>query len=257
MNYQIFIAAVFGLFFGSFLNVVNIRFGQWKSIALTRSHCPRCKHELAWFENIPLISFAVQGGRCRHCHKTISWQYPIVELTTAIATGLIWYRLAPSGLVAIVQAILVIILAYLLILMSADDVKEMEVAQGLFTTAIVVAVLFVLVHPATIVSALLGVACAAVPLAVLVIISKERWMGWGDVWIAIPIGLILGYPVALVWLYGAFVIGAILGALLLMSGRKKRTDPVPFIPILFLSFMIAFVWGEQIVSWYLHQFLLQ
>src|SRR5690349_21207901 len=87
------IALLFGLVYGSFLNVVILRFDDWQSIVRSRSHCPDCKTQLSWWDMIPVISFAYLQGKCRYCKKPISWQYPIVELSTAVLVAASYYML--------------------------------------------------------------------------------------------------------------------------------------------------------------------
>ncbi|MFA6081894.1 MAG: prepilin peptidase [Patescibacteria group bacterium] len=245
------VAALFGLFIGSFLNVVNLRFGKWKSIATSRSNCVHCKHTLSWFDLIPVLSFGLLGGKCRYCHKPISIQYPIIELLSAILAGLIWWHYQPESTSQIILAILTIIFGYIFLLMSIEDVKQMEVHDELFWSAIVIGVIIAVFTQHSLVSLLLGVASAAGLLFLLTTVSKERWMGWGDVLVAVPVGIILGYPLGLLWILTGFWVGAIYGVGLMALKIKKRTDPVPFLPILLASFVIVLLWGDRIVNWYL------
>src|SRR3990167_6184309 len=99
------IAFLFGLTYGSFLNVVILRFDDWLSIAKTRSHCPNCKTQLAWLDLILLISFAYLRGKCRYCRKPISWQYPLVELTIAVLVAAGYYLLFVTQNLAMWQSV--------------------------------------------------------------------------------------------------------------------------------------------------------
>lgn len=248
------IVGLFGLFIGSFLNVVNIRFGQWKSIVLTRSHCPHCKHILGFGDLFPIFSYLYLRGKCKYCKAKISWQYPVVELSSGILAFIIWYKFLPGTPLEYIHAALVIVFAYIMLLISVEDVKEMAVDDRLFIVAFIVAILSQLTHKIEIVSIMLGILFASAPLLILVAGSKERWMGWGDVFIAVSVGIVLGFPASVVWLLGSFWIGAVIGVLLMAIRLRSRKDPVPFVPILLLSFLVALYWGNEIVVWYAGQF---
>jgi prepilin signal peptidase PulO-like enzyme (type II secretory pathway) len=130
----------------------------------------------------------------------------------------------------------------------------MAVDDRLFIIGFIVAVLVAITGKLDVLAVALGIVFAALPLLVLVAGSKERWMGWGDVFIAVSIGIVLGFPASLVWLLGSFWIGAIIGLMLISAKIKTRKDPVPFVPILLISFIAAFYWGESIANWYLGRF---
>jgi prepilin signal peptidase PulO-like enzyme (type II secretory pathway) len=248
------VVGILGVLVGSFLNVVNLRFGQWKSIATTRSHCVHCKYELGFWDLVPIFSFLFLGGKCRYCKAHISWQYITIELTAGALAFLIWYKLLPSSALEYAHAAFVIIFAYIMLLISIEDVKEMAVDDRLFIIGFIVAVLVAITGKLDVLAVALGIVFAALPLLVLVAGSKERWMGWGDVFIAVSIGIVLGFPASLVWLLGSFWIGAIIGLMLISAKIKTRKDPVPFVPILLISFIAAFYWGESIANWYLGRF---
>ncbi len=246
------IAGVFGLFFGSFLNVVDLRFGHWKSIALSRSACPKCHHVLAWYDLVPLFSFIFLRGKCRYCHHSISWQYPLIELSSGVIVFSLWWSINPGDWLGIIKAVLAILLGEVMLLMSLQDWKEMLVHDVLFASALIIGLLIWLVNGWSLITVLLSLAVTALPLAVLALISKERWMGWGDVLIALAVGLQLVYPLGFIWFYLAFFTGAGIGVILILLGLKRGKDPVPFIPILLLSYLITSVWGQAILNRYLY-----
>src|SRR3989304_398156 len=115
---------ILGLSVGSFLNVVILRFDELKTIIKVRSHCPKCKKNLAWYDLIPFFSYVVLAGRCRRCKKSISIQYPLVEAGTAIIFVLLYWQFGLTfqfGALAIISALLIIIFTYdILRLLVAD-----------------------------------------------------------------------------------------------------------------------------------------
>jgi len=248
------IAGIFGLFIGSFLDVVFCRFGQWKSIIADRSECPHCHRTLQWHDLIPLLSFITLSGRCRYCRHPIPIEYPLVEIITGFYTALVWAKETPHDLVSIISALVVLLFGYCLILMALQDIHDMTVADQLFITAIVLGIIGVILHHSTITDVLLGLVGSTAILFALVAISREQWMGWGDVLLSIPVGLFLGFPRSLLWLYASFIIGGAWGAWLILRGKKSRRDPVPFVPILAISFVIMYQWGSEIIQWYASRF---
>ncbi|MBN2359794.1 MAG: prepilin peptidase [Deltaproteobacteria bacterium] len=104
-----------GAILGSFVNVVALRLPAGVSCVTPRSRCPRCQHPIAWYDNVPLLSFALLRGRCRHCRGAISWQYPLVEaIATAIALGL-WFARGPSAALLVDAAVCLLLLTLALI----------------------------------------------------------------------------------------------------------------------------------------------
>jgi len=101
-----------GLIVGSFLNAVIYRLDSGESIVKSRSHCPKCGHVLAWYELVPIFSFVIQGGKCRECKGGISWQYPIVELATAILFVLVLYYNLPLLYTLTISSLLMVIFVY-------------------------------------------------------------------------------------------------------------------------------------------------
>ena len=85
---------IIGLCVGSFLNVVVLRGFSGESIVLPPSHCPKCDHKLAWYDNIPVLSYLILRGKCRYCSEKISWQYPVVELVTGLVFAGIYFKYA-------------------------------------------------------------------------------------------------------------------------------------------------------------------
>lgn len=250
---QTILAIIFGACVGSFLNVIHLRFGQWRSIAVTRSTCPHCRHELAWYDLVPIVSFITLLGHCRYCKKPISGQYIVIEALCGGITAIVWYVLAPHSLLGLAHTAGLLLFVYAALVMILQDAKDMEVHNILFMVTALGALVFAIGNG--VVNAALGVVSTSIVLLIVTVVSRERWMGSGDVLLAVPIGMILGYPKGLLWMYLSFMLGAAYGIFLILVRRKKRTDPVPFIPIMLLGFLITFLYGDRIINWYLHQFL--
>ncbi len=257
---------VFGLCLGSFLNTVIYRLKTGESILFLRSHCPSCKHTLGFFDLIPLFSFIFLGGRCRYCKKKISWQYPMVELATGILFVLFSYLAKlPSYLIMeqlslgwfLASLVLNFFLISILIIIFVYDLKHSIIPDKVVWPGVVVVFMAYLFSEFSQYSILntqyliLAAALAGGFFLILVLVSREKWMGWGDVKLGILIGLILGWPNILVALFLAFVSGAIVGGGLVLAKKKTLKSQIPFGPFLCGSTIVAILVGEKILDWYL------
>lgn len=249
------IAFIFGLIWGSFLNVVIVRFDDWISILKDRSHCPKCKARLPWYDLVPLFSFVALRGKCRTCQKPISWQYPLVELTTAALVAAGYYLIFLLNDLVLWQAVVAfgayIIVLGALVAIFFHDLYEMLVPEALSYAALIGAAIFSLFFFQDWQTSLYGGLAGVVPIALLVYPSRGVWMGEGDVKIAAALGLLVGWPAALVFLVAAFVIGGVFGAILMMTGQAKMKSALPFAPFLIIGGLIALFWGQHMISWYM------
>ena len=236
---------IVGLIVGSFLNAVIWRMDKEESVFKGRSVCPACKHKLSFEDLIPLLSFVLLRGRCRYCKASISWQYPLVELGTALVFAfLFWWvglNIAHLLLLWFISAALIIIFVY--------DLKHFLIPDVVVYPAIVVSALWQLLQGQLVGPLSAGIGAAFFFLC-LYLVSKGTWMGFGDVKLALLMGFILGWPNILVALFFAFLVGAILGLVLVALDKKGMRSEVPFGPFLVAGTAFAFVWGEMIVDWY-------
>jgi len=271
MFYLVFI---FGLVFGSFLNVIVYRLKSGGSNGLSRSFCPNCRTILRWYDLIPILSFICLRGRCRYCHKKISWQYPIVE----ILSGLIWvivaykinFQFFPTfqsgssisqpnlGNLGEIGTIF-IFLYYIFILSSllviaVYDFKWRIIPDKIIYPAIVVVLIFNLFE----ISKYQNIMIFLWPFLVALIaflfffmffyFSKGRAMGLGDAKLSFLIGLFLSPLLAIAAFMLAFVIGAIFGIILIGLGKKSLKSQIAFGPFLVLGAAIAFFFSDFIIK---------
>lgn len=231
-----------GLIIGSFLNCVIYRIEVKKSFLKGRSICPKCKHTLAWYDLIPILSFLTLEGKCRYCKKPISWQYPAVEFLTAAVFVWIFYFF---GLPA---AVFYWIIASLLIIAFIYDLKHFIIPDRITFLGILLVLMF-RIKDATYLEAAFG---AMLFFLAIYLISRGKWMGFGDVKLAFLMGLLLGFPNILTALFFSFMIGAIAGIGLIAAKKKKLKSEVPFGPFLVAGTFIALFWGQQIIQWYIN-----
>ena len=256
---------LFGLIVGSFLNCVIYRLETGGSFLKGRSFCPHCKKELTWQDLIPIFSFIWLRGKCRYCQQKISWQYPLVELATGLVFLLILRQfslpveaLSEAGIFQFLNLIYYWIIASFLIVIFVYDLKHYIIPDKIIYPAIIVsavwyaaAKIFFNLYTG---GEILKIACAALASAAfflfIVLVSRGKWMGAGDIRLAFLMGLFLGWPGVLVALSLAFYGGAIVGLGLIAFGKKKFKSEVPFAPFLVAGTFLALFWGNELAGWY-------
>lgn len=239
-----------GTFLGSFLNCIIYRLEKGESFLKGRSYCPYCRQTLSFEDLIPLLSFLVLRGKCRYCQKKISWQYPLVE----IATGLVFL------LIFIFQSLILnFIIGFFLILIFIFDLKHYLVPDEIIYPAILITLFWRLVFnfQFLISNAIFSAVLAAASFGAIILFSKGKWMGWGDVLIVFLMGLFLGYPSILVALYSTFFIGAVVGLILIFLGKKGLKSEIPFGPFLVLGTFLALFFSQKLIDFYFRIFLIK
>lgn len=206
------IFGIFGLIVGSFLNVLILREGEGRSVA-GRSSCRECGTKLEWLDLVPVVSWIVLQGRCRHCGSSISLQYPLVEALTAVLFALIGYSSLP-----IVQKILGVLIVSLFVAITVYDIYHTLIPDMWSYTASILSFFYGLFAAAgsDLSYVVFAGPIAALPLFSLWFVSKGRWMGLGDAKLALSIGWLLGPFLGLAAILGAFMLGALVSVCILL-----------------------------------------
>ncbi|OGE74074.1 MAG: hypothetical protein A3I07_01335 [Candidatus Doudnabacteria bacterium RIFCSPLOWO2_02_FULL_42_9] len=244
---MIVIVFVFGLIVGSFLNAVIFRLHSSESIIRGRSHCVHCKHELSPMDLIPVVSFMILSGKCRYCHKKISWQYPLVELVT----GLVFVLLALSSDFRLLTSefwYLLTVICFLIII-AVFDFKHFLILDVVIYPALILATIYNL-STGFFVEGIIGALVISGFFAAQYFVSKGRWIGFGDVKLGLLLGSIFGLKLGLVMLLLAYFMGAIVGVGLLITGRKKLSSELPFGVFLSISAILIMLYGQDLADWY-------
>jgi leader peptidase (prepilin peptidase)/N-methyltransferase len=267
---------VFSLIIGSFLNVIIYRLPiimerEWRSefqayfqseqaatpnsaynLAVPRSACPICNTPIAAKDNIPLFSWLLLKGRCRHCQTPISIRYPAVELLTAILSTVLAWQFGPTF-----TALLLIFLTWGLIALSFIDIDKMLLPDQLTLPLLWLVLLFSLSDAAFITpaQAIIGAAVGYLSLwcvywAFKLLTGKEG-MGYGDFKLLAIFGALLGWQQLILIILLSSVVGAIIGASLLALQGKDKATPIPFGPYIAVAGWVAIIGGEQITKAYL------
>jgi len=250
MNYFLgFFIFFFGASIGSFLNVLIDRLPQDKKIT-GRSYCDHCRHQLALYDLIPILSFFLLKGRCRYCGKKISFQYPLVELITGILFIFI-FKDSPFSRTVLLWGI-----ASCFIVIFFSDVKYHLISDYIFWALFGFSLMLKLFKNFSLIEVLNQVQddifsglIVAFPIWLIYFLSKEKAMGLGDVYLSAILGFLLGWQKGFLALYLAFVLGGIVGFLLIIFGRKKLKSKIAFGPFLIIGGLVMLFWGDEILKW--------
>jgi len=240
---------LFGLVFGSFISALTWRYPKGISINKGRSICPKCKGQIAWFDNIPLLSFIFLGGKCRKCKKHISFRYPAIELVTSLGFVAIGYFTMNSQALSL-QVIYSIVIFLILEAIFIIDLENKIIPDSLVFIGILLIVLFFLTTNYTLLfPSLLAGFFAAVLLLLVHLFTRGRGMGLGDVKFAVLGGLLVGHKLFLIWLFLAFLTGAVTGIILILGKKAGLKSQIAFGPFLVLAIPLVLRYGEKILFW--------
>lgn len=237
--YYSIIIFIFGLFFGSFYNVIGLRLPQKKSIVFPGSHCPKCKHVLKWYELIPVISYIFLGGKCKKCKKDISPIYPFIEL----ATGLLF---SSSYLIFGLQIELIFSLIFVsfLMIIIVTDIKYMVIPDTVMIVGLILLIIvrFFIDTPYEVgISILNGIGAFTIMYLIKLtgdLMYKKETMGGGDIKLMTIIGFVLGIPLGVITIFLASLIAFPVAITLLIT---KKTNILPFGPFLAIASLILFL----------------
>lgn len=238
---------IFGAILGSFLNVVGLRVPQGRSFTSTeRSGCPACGHTLRWYELIPVVSYVVQGGKCRGCKDKISIQYPLVELITGALFALAFIQF---GLTA--ELFVALTLVSMLVVVFVADIKYLVIPNGVLLAFLPLLAIGRTVAPldpwySPLLAGLIGFVGIFI-----IIMASGGGMGGGDMKLFAVLGVALGIGPLLLTFFLSVVIGLGVGLILMTTGRVRRGVPFPFGPSIVVAALIAYFGGGPMIDWYL------
>ncbi|MDD5031951.1 MAG: prepilin peptidase [Patescibacteria group bacterium] len=255
---------IFGLVIGSFLNCLIWRLykkeGMWN-----RSYCPACRQQIAWYDNIPVLSFILLRGKCRHCRKRISIQYPIVEFLTGVLF-LIAFLNNESGIMN--NGLFLILNSKFLILTLRDwfivavmtvifiyDLRWYLILDKITLPACLIVFILNLALGISWLNLVISAAIGGGFFLIQFLVSRGKWIGGGDIRLGLLMGFSLGDPSRLILaILLAYFIGSVIGLGLIISKRKRWNSEVPFGVFLASATIFTVFWGEKIINWYLGLF---
>ncbi len=252
------VASLIGIAFGSFINVVVFR-TQSKKMLTGRSKCMKCEEPIAAFDLIPVISYFALKGRCRKCTAVIEWQYPVIELLMGVIFGVLYARAALGfGLPGYIEAnewFLLFIrdaaMAVFLTIIFVYDFRYYYILDRFTFPAMIIALAMNLWLGAPVNSILLGGLFIGSFFAFQFLASKGKWVGGGDIRLGMLMGFLLGIEQGLVALFLSYILGAIIGIILILTKKRTLEGQVPFGTFMSVSIIITLLFGEQILTWYL------
>jgi leader peptidase (prepilin peptidase)/N-methyltransferase len=248
--FEPFFVTLLGLFLGSFMNVCIYRLPRKLSPVRPRSGCPKCGHMLAWYENVPVLSYLFLRGKCRSCGIRISPMYPIIESITGamFLAGYLWY--GPSALL-----IVRLLFGCAMIVLFVIDLQHRILPNVITLPGIVVGFLLSEVAGPGWLASAIGIAVGAGSLFVIAEVyyrvRHEEGLGMGDVKMLGMIGAFLGWKLVLVTLVLSSVAGSIVGIGVLITKKESLKYALPFGTFLAVAAMVAAVGGDSLVNWYL------
>ncbi len=240
---------MYGLLLGSFYNVVGLRVPQGQSIVSPRSACPTCGHQLRALELIPVLSYLLQGGKCRVCKTGISPVYPIIEFLTGVL-----FATAPLVVGWSSELIIALTLISLFIIILVSDTAYMIIPDKVllvFVGIFLLERLFIPLSPWW--DSLLGAGIGFGLLLIIAIVSKGG-MGGGDIKLFALIGFVVGVKTLLLSFFLSTLFGAVFGLLGMALKLVKKGKPIPFGPFIAIGTLVAYYFGDTIIQTYLNLF---
>lgn len=235
---------IFGVLIGSFLNVLIYRIPKHEEFVKTSSHCMSCGHKLAWYDNIPIISWVMLKGKCRYCKSKISSQYPIIEFSN----GLLWlFTFLCNGVC--VDSILICAMASGLLALSVIDWRTYEIANGFHFYFSALAIARIAMDLSHWYDYVIGFFCVSIVLLIIYLVSRGRAIGGGDVKLMAACGLFVGWKNIVL----ALCIGCIVGSIIHIIRMKisKADHVLAMGPYLAIGIFISCLFGDQMIAWYL------
>lgn len=248
------IVVLLGLAVGSFLNVVIARLPEHRSLVRPRSSCPSCSAPIAWYDNVPVLSFVLLRGRCRACGARISWRYPAVELATGALFAAAYWRFDLGVDFALAVALLAALLAVTAIDLQHQIIPDAITIPGTLAGLAATVAAGRLSWLDAVAGVLLGGGIFWLILTASLVLTGREGMGGGDVKLGAMLGAFLGWKVTLLAIFLAVVLGGALALVLLALRVTGRKEPIPFGPFLAAGGAVGLFWGERLVTWYLNGF---
>jgi len=248
-SFVILMCGVVGLMVGSFSNVCVYRIPRGESVAFPGSHCPNCNHDIAWYDNMPLLSWIILGGKCRHCFGRISVRYPFLEALMGVSWAWLAYHYGLNPV--LLQAIILVSLLWILTLI---DLETGLLPNVLTLPGIVIGLFFAWwlgFFMDALIGAVAGYGVFWLVAKVFLLITGKEGMGYGDFKLLAMLGAFMGWQALPFIVFASSSVGAIVGLAYLKLASKDRHAEIPFGPYLALSGMLWFLWGEQLLDWYM------
>lgn len=252
------VSLVVGLCIGSFLNVIIYRLPMEQSIVHPRSHCPGCNKMIAWYDNIPVVSYLALGAKCRGCGMRISPRYPMVELLTGVLFVAVYNRFGLDGMTLVFWIMVAGLIVGTFVdfdhMIIPDSVSIGGMVFGLVASALVPSLHASPAWTGGLYKSALGLAAGFGSLWLVGVVGKwvfkKDAMGFGDVKLLGAIGALLGIPGVVYTVLVSSLIGTVVGVGLILFGGREWQSRIPFGPYLALGALSWVLGGDQLWNWY-------
>lgn len=258
--FELFLALCFASFLSvlaSFFNVVIFRTAREESFAKGRSKCEKCHKQITWYDNIPIWSFLLLKGRCRFCHKQIPLVYFLTEVVAfllGIGFSLVLIQTPWLQAFSVWQSVLYFLIFFVLLFALLADLQYLIVPDFFVVLLSILVVLAQISSGESWALAIVAVVFALGFFTGLYLLAKKllkkEALGLGDIKLMVPLAFLLSWPKILLGIFLAFIIGGVFAMLMLIAGKKKFGQALPFAPFLILSTLISFFFGEALWQWY-------
>ncbi len=249
--YFFILSFLFGAVIGSFLNVCIYRMPREESVVSPPSHCPSCDYRIRWYDNIPLVSYLLLGGKCRGCRAKISLQYPLVELLNGLLTLALFMRYGPTLAFAVL-----FLFCSALVVITFIDIEHQIIPDEISLSGIVLGFVFsFFLAGHSWLNSLLGIVLGGGSL--LLVASGYHWltgkegMGGGDIKLLAMMGAFLGWKSIPFIIFASSLIGSLIGVSLMVIQKKDSKLAIPFGPYLAFAAVLYIFYGPQLIHWYL------
>jgi len=244
-------AFLLGAVVGSFLNVCISRMPRGESVVSPPSHCPLCNHRIRWYENIPLLSYVMLGGKCSGCRGHISLQYPLVELVNGLLTLFLFLKLGPS-----LTFLALFLFCSSLVVVTFIDIEHQIIPDEISLGGILAGFAFSFVLPwLGWLDSLIGIVAGGGSLLLVAygyqLFTGKEGMGGGDIKLLAMMGAFLGWQAIPFIIFFSSLAGSIFGLTLMMIQKKDSKLAIPFGPYLVFGAVLYIFYGRQIILWYL------
>ena len=244
-------AFIFGATVGSFLNVCIYRLPKGESIAFPPSHCTRCDYKIRFYDNIPVISYLLLGGKCRSCREPISVQYPIVELLNGLLTLFLFVRFGPSVTFAVM-----LLLCSALVVITFIDLEHQIIPDVISLPGIVAGFVCSFFLPGlgwfnSLTGILLGGGSLLLVAYGYQFLTRKEGMGGGDIKLLAMLGAFLGWQSVPFIIFAASLAGSVIGVSIMLAKGKDSKLAIPFGPFLAFAAVLYIFFGPQMITWYL------
>ena len=238
---------LFGIVFGSFLNVCIYRIPKKESIVTVKSHCMNCGYNLKWYDLVPLLSYIFLGGKCRKCRTKLSPQYPIVEAANGVLWCMVYAVYGFSPLTLLFCALFSCLLA-----LSVIDFRTYEIPVGFNIFILILGIIRLALDYRNFSYYLIGFVCVSGFLFIIYLVTKGRGIGGGDIKLMAASGLLLGWKLIIL----SFMIGCILGAVIHVIRMKVSNEDhvLAMGPYLSMGICIAVLFGQRFLDFYFSYF---